>query len=707
MRNRIFVKGILLGICCSMGFVYANGFVRATADKAYVLENSYMSRTLVVQNGVLSTQQIVNKQAGTNLVPVSCQEFALRLSDGTDKEGTDKTLTAKDFVVTSVDKKFTASQKSYRFHLKNKANALTIDVCYELSDDNFYAYKYLEITSGKKVTLEKVDVEVIAFEDAFQNYKLKQITARKSGGWKPGLGQPVYTTKTATFWGMEFPGAFNTVEEGNEITCGYLRGKELLPKEGYTTYRSVVGVAEDKDFIDDVFFTYIDRIRRRPARLQVQYNSWFDYGNRVSKVTFAKSVRKVNEELVTRRGCHPLNAYVIDDGWQDKGKDVTWADTVWKINKKFTPYFSDSRKEVKKVGSTLGIWLSPASFFGARPMVERMGGYGFEALSYGMSMTGEKYMSRLEDRVLDLAKNGVSYFKFDGLFGHLNIRDFELQGRGTAAMPQLGLEGISTSDERLNDPKYDELKSYYLVTGTERLMKIFDGLHQVNPDIFIAITNAAYLSPWWLSYVDIVWLINAGDAAKGKDRSGELVYRDYIYHQIWQQENTKFPMNSIFNHEPKKVTANEDRKSFKDYLMMNLSRGTGFVELYLKTDSLSSTDWDVLAEGLKWSYDAFPTFKHVRMHGGNPRKSEVYGYTAWNGKRGYVSAHNPSAEVREYKITLDRKAGLTPDTKTVYQISSVLDNGLKMEKKQYRYGDVLVITLQPKEVLLFDFVGGL
>lgn len=437
--------------------------------------------------------------------------------------------------------------------------------------------------------------------------------------------------------------------------------------------------------------------------MQVQYNSWFDYGGRVSKETFAKSLRKVHDELVVRRGCRPLNAYVIDDGWQDKGKSVTWADTVWKINNKFAPYFKDSRKEVLKAGSTLGIWLSPASIFGARPMVDRMRGYGFEALSYGMSMTGEKYMGKLEDRVIDLARHGVSYFKFDGLFGHLNIRDFELQGRGTPAMPQLGLDGFSTSDERLNDPKYDELKSYYLVAGTERLMKIFDGLHKVNPDIFIAITNAAYLSPWWLSYVDVVWLINAGDAAKGKDRTGELVYRDHVYHQIWEQENTKFPMNSIFNHEPKKVTANEDRKSFKDYLFMNLSRGTGFVELYLKTDSLSATDWDVLAEGLKWTYQAFPTFKRVRMHGGNPKRNEVYGYTAWNDKQGYISIHNPSAEQREYKITLDRKTGLIPDSKKVYRVTSVLENKSEGVQKQYHYGDVLSLTLRPKEILLLDF----
>ncbi len=357
MVKRIFVAGVLLGICSSLGFVHAG-------EKVYVLENSYMSRTLVVKDGVLSTKQIVNKQAGANLVPVSCQEFALRISEGTDKEGTDKILTAKDFVVASVDKKFTSSVRSYRFHLKNKAHALAVDVCYELAEDNFYGHKYLEIISGKKVTLEKIDVESIAFEDAFQNYKLKLITARKSGGWKPGLGQPVYTTTTATFWGMEFPGAFNTVEEGSTITCGYLRGKDLLPQERYTTYRSVVGVADDKNFIDDTFFYYIDRVRRRPARLQVQYNSWFDYGNRVSKETFAKSLRKVHEELVTRRGCRPLNAYVIDDGWQDKSKNVTWADTVWKINNKFAPYFKDSRKEVLRAGSTLGIWLSPASIFG-------------------------------------------------------------------------------------------------------------------------------------------------------------------------------------------------------------------------------------------------------------------------------------------------------------------------------------------------------
>ncbi len=46
-----------------------------------------------------------------------------------------------------------------------------------------------------------------------------------------------------------------------------------------------------------------------------------------------------------------------------------------------------------------------------------------------MSMCGPKYVPVLENRILELIGQGVQYFKFDGWFGHLNIHDFELQGR--------------------------------------------------------------------------------------------------------------------------------------------------------------------------------------------------------------------------------------------------------------------------------------
>jgi len=57
--------------------------------------------------------------------------------------------------------------------------------------------------------------------------------------------------------------------------------------------------------VADAFFEYINRIRARPFRLQVQYNSWFDYGKNVTKEKFAESVAKVNQELVIARSNRP------------------------------------------------------------------------------------------------------------------------------------------------------------------------------------------------------------------------------------------------------------------------------------------------------------------------------------------------------------------------------------------------------------------
>lgn len=685
-------KGAILfqGICT---LLILFTFIGRTQAQIYTVENRYIARTLQVSDGVLSTKVLLNKEAGTKLLPINCDEFLLHL---TLLDHTEKVLSNKDFKVISVStytNPVYSQSKGYKFLLQDKKNNISLTVCYELAKEDTYCRKHIEINSGQDIILKKIDVEAISFKDAYQNYTLKQLTAKGPSQWKPGLGQPVYTTRTATFWGIEFPASRNEVNK-QKVTCGYLSGKSIKKGELYISYNSVVGVSDDPQFMDDAFYSYIDKIRKRPFRLQIQYNSWFDYSKRVAKENFIRSVVIVNDELVVKRHCQPLNAYIIDDGWEDVSKNADWSDKVWTINDKFQPDFSDCFRAVRQRNSKLGVWLSPGCLFGAQPIIPRMKDFGYKALSMGMSMTDKKYMQKLEERILELAKMGISYFKFDGIFGHLNIRDFDINDN---PFP-------SSNDVRLNEARFDVQKEQYLVDGTEQLMQIFNKLHEVNPEIFIAITNGAYLSPWWLQYVDIVWLINAGDAAKGDDRTGELVYRDRIYHQIWEEENTKFPMNAIFNHEPKKTTSNEEPEVFRDYLFMNLSRGTGFVELYIKTDSLSSIDWDILADGLKWVRQVYPAFKHVRMHGGVPQKGEVYGYTAWTDNRGYLSIHNPSDRPQIYHITLDRKLGLNPQKRGKYQVSSPVVNLPDNLAKEYKYGETISLALAPKEVILLDFI---
>lgn len=690
--------------------------VNSAADPA-VLENKFLKRDVAVVDGVLTTRSIENKLAKTMLVPTGGSEFRLRISDGTDKTGTDVELTAADFAVKSLRK----TDDGMVAELSNAEHGLDVEVLYTLAADEPFARKQLKITSAKPVTIERIDLEALAVADAHQPYTLNAMNAR--GKWSVGLGQPLYTTESATFWGVEFPAARNTVEEG-ALRCGYQWGRELKAGESHTTYKAVVGVGDDPAFISDAFMDYIDAIRVRPLRLQVQYNSWFDFSSGVSRERFAESVKTIHEELVEKRGCRPLNAYVIDDGWQKREQALP----LWEVNEKFDPDFSASGKLVGDKQSTLGLWLSPGCLFGAKKMVPHLREAGFEALEMGMSMCGPKYMSELEQRVMQLVGQGVQYFKFDGSFGHRYIRDFELNGRGCPAMPQLELDGLKANDPKLNNPKYNELKTYYMVAGTERLIEIFTKMAKKNPDIFIAITNGAYLSPWWLQHIDVVWMINAGDAAGGSGRTGELIYRDSVYYEIWKKENTQFPMSALFNHEPKKTKTGESADTFRDYLFMNLSRGTGFIELYVKTAVLSQSDWDVMAEGLKWSYDAFPAFRRVRMHGGNPRvpvkgefytvqkkqkgrmvekkmqvyTGEVYGYSAWSAGRGYISFHNPGDEAVEYSVTLDRAFGLLPGSGP-FKASSPLPGGFQGLEKTYKMGDTLTLTLKPKEIRLIDF----
>lgn len=665
----------------------------------FSISNEFLSRTIVIEEGNVHTSKIVNSLSGKEIIPHNNEEFKLRISKGTDVANSDVVLTSKDFKFKKV---LNDSPEQLAFLVENKDNQLEVTLVYELKKGNRFLNKYLVVKSEKPVTLERIDLELIAVDDIYQPYEMKQITAWGPAQWRPGLGQPLYTRESATFWGTEFPASYNYVEDKTGY-CGYLLGKQVLPGEEYTTYKSVFGVGDDARFIQDSFFEYIDQIRIRPLRLQVQYNSWFDFWNSVTQDKFEGSVKKVSQELNEKRGVAPLSAYVIDDGWQNA--HIDWSDKVWKVNEKFDADFKSSFETVTKAQSHLGLWLSPGCNFGARPAVPLMREKGMEALDEYMSLAGPQYMQLLEDRMLELTKQGVTYFKLDGLFGHLNRREFDFNGGayGVPTMPQLDTKGFKPADERLNDAKYDELKTYYLVAGTERLMEIFGKQHEVNPNVYIVISNGAYLSPWWLQYIDAVWMINAGDAAGGSNRTQELVYRDGVYYDTWVTEQTQFPINSVFNHEPKKTETGESAEQFSEYLWMNLSRGTGFVELYIKTEKLSDSDWDVLASGLKWVHKVFPYFKHAKMHGGNPKEGEVYGYTGWNENGGYISFHNPSeTDTQTYSFKLDRALGATTCSGKV-SISSPLNNAEELVGKSVIVGDQLDITLAPGEVKVLEF----
>ncbi len=670
-------------------FLLVSGSLFA-AERASV-GNDLITRDVSWTSGRLATQAIANRLGQTRAQVSGGDEFALtfRLQGA----AADIRLTAADF--TARDTFANPDGTSLDVHLSGRTAPLDLVVRYVAKPGEAWMRKQLLVTPRQALRIAKVEVEHLAIDDAHAPYRANQLTAQGREQWRPPLGQPVYTRNSGTWWGLEFPAARNEVTDG-ALACRYLTAVDLKPGETWSSHPAVVGVSDDPAFVKDAFLDYINATRARPLRLQTQYNSWFDYGRNVDADKFAASVRKVHEELVVDRGVSPLRAYVIDDGWQDTARD--WTKTgVWPANEKFGSNFENSRAEIARAKSALGLWLSPGCLFGAQRAIPKMREAGWRALDPWMSMTGTHYMDALEKRMVGLAADGVAYFKLDGVFGHLNTRNFDV-------------EGFKGSEPELNDARHDEAKERYLSLGSERLIRIFQRMDQANPDIYIVISNGAFLSSWWLQHVDAVWMINAGDAAKGADRTAELVYRDGAYFQLAAAtaDNTQFPLNSIFNHEPKKTTTGEEADVFRRYLLMNLSRGTGFVELYLKTFELSEGDWDVLADGMKWVHRAFPAFKRARMIGGNPKQGQVYGYSGWTGDTGYVSLHNPSNESREFTITFDRALGLPANAHTrnvSYVVSSPLAADAGVMPKTVTSGQTWTLTLPPRAIRVVEFRG--
>lgn len=673
-------------------------FAPFVAAERVTLENRFLAREWETDGG-LHTVAIRNKLAGKTSAPGASDEFRLRVSEDIDVEGSDRTLVAKDFRITGVSRSKSGDVETVVFKLAGTDFDGALHCT--LGTNDFYLRKRLVLTPKKALWLERADIDALALPGARQPYTISKITADAPAQWKPGLGQPLYGDTDATFWGVEFPASTNTVKDG-ALTCGYPQGRKLAAGTPYVSYPSVMGVADDAAFLQDAFFDYIDRIRIRPFRIQTQYNCWFDLGPGVNAERFAKSVATIDDELVKKRGVKPLDAYVVDDGWQDV--KASWSGGVWPVNAKFDKDFAATRAMLAGVKSHLGLWLSPGMVFGAAAKVPALKKEGYETLGHWASLAGPKYMDALEKRMAELVSQGVTFYKLDGVFGHLNRREFDLHGKayGLPELPYLGAGDFKPDDKRLNDPKYDALKTYYLVAGTERLMKNFDRLAAVNPDVYIVISNAAYLSPWWLQHCDASWMINAGDAAAGKGRTDELVYRDSILYALSVRERTQFPLNAIFNHEPKKTSAGEDPETFRRYLFMALSRGTGFLEFYLKPSALKAPDWNVLAEGMLWTETTGAAFKRSRLHGGDPAKREVYGYTGWLTDRGYASFHNPSDKPATYRFTLDRKSGLIPGSGP-FRLSSPLDGDADGLKPSYAYGESFELTLKPGEVRILNF----
>ena len=86
---------------------------------------------------------------------------------------------------------------------------------------------------------------------------------------------------------------------------------------------------------------------------------------------------------------------------------------------------------------------------------------------------------------------------------------------------------------------------------------------------------------------------------------------------------------------------------------------------------MTAAAWDALADAAKWSRANADVLADTHWVGGDPAKSEVYGWAAWKPRKGILSLRNPSDQLQTIALDLASVFELpdgAPDRYTLHDI---------------------------------------
>jgi len=467
------------------------------------------------------------------------------------------------------------------------------------------------------------------------------------------FGQPVALEvgEGGVFAGLEWPAADNALDtHGNQqrLRCGQEYG-EQIPFAGLWSETAVLAVTPNS-FVKDWFTRYFDDIRVAKLRPYTLYNSWYDLRSAeyprvkphqvMNEENSLRIARMVRENMVEKYGI-TMDAFVLDDGW-----DVYRSG--WELRtEQFPRGLRPLVDELKKSNTRLGIWYGPTggySMHNWRTDWWKANGYEVTDSNHG-SVVGPKYTQLFQQRTTDMAKDGVAYFKWDGI---------QFVDNNPANGGPIGL--------------------YSRRAAMKNVIGFCESVRKANPEMYLNVTSGTWLSPWWMKYADQIWMdggdFGAADVPSISTRDSSITYRDMVLYEDFHKKNLWFPVSNLMTHgilkghiDVENIGKGEPLTKFADEVVFYLSRGVTMYELYIAPDILNQGEWKVLSESLKWARANFDTLKRGEMVGGDPGKSEAYGHVHFAGNKGFLALRNPDINATTLRVKLDPALGLAADAK--------------------------------------------
>lgn len=601
-----------------------------------------------------------------------------------------------------------------------------IDMVTVMENDKHYMNSYLEITVDKP---EEAKIDYIDFDNfvipegtsgVWSIPEQSKISSMWIGKHELMLGQPIYAD--GLFFGSEFPAQDTDVNDQNAMQIRYYSGKSIakMASDGqnvtndgktYRTWNNVVGAAQGTptDVVQTDFFDYIEDIAT-PSDFRKQYNSWYDNMMNINDESIEKSFLGAEKGLA-KNGVEPLDSYVVDDGWNNYNNDVGGVNApgesgttknqtgFWEFNSKFPNELYTSTELTDKFQSSFGVWVGPQggyNFFGGfAKYLEAMGTAEMQSNSAlgNVICTGSRtYLKNFEDRFIDYqTRFNIDYWKWDGF----------------ASRP-------------CNNPEHNHMTGgdhdmYYTSDMWEAWTDVIEHARaaraQEGKGLWINATCYVNLSPWLLQWVNTIWVQDSGDTgeagASGERHQRKIYYRDNVYYNLYKKNQIQFPLKNIYNHDPIYGVSDGSKATtevFREYLLDNAMRGTAFWELYYSPSLFDEEKWEVTADVLDFAETNHNVLKNAKLfvqEGKNPSNG-VYGYSAWNNKKGFVSFVNPTSKKQTYELTLDNMVGVPTSMKGLKEYS-IYPYVAGTTGNTVAYGDTLKVTLEPNSSQIYQF----
>ena len=506
---------------------------------------------------------------------------------------------------------------------------------------------------------------------------------------QPPYSYPVFLK--GFFAGVEFPVASTRIETAR-VVIAHQPGVWLRTEAWYETRKAVFGTAPPGGEWD-AFARYVEGHRPSPKGRHVNYNHWWSTPVWATERDILGLMDTFHEKLWLAHAV-AFDTFCIDVGWPERK-------SVWEMDRtNFPEGFARIQPSATRMGTALGIWVSPSSVYPAATNVEWLGEHGYETarVTRGEVMMdfaclgGNSYQSKFKEQLLDMVRRyDLHSIKFDAY-----IPTCPATNHGHEPGP-LSADAIA-----------------------EGMIDIFRSLRQVQPEIWLRPTCFGLNpSPWWLFYTNSVIGAFGDDAPYGRvpspvHRESYTTARDYFNLQGAWWSPVPLAAEEVLG-----ICHQTDEPFLNDAVMV-VMRGHSYLPLYLNPQEKYMDDrrWSMLSSLLSWSREQYaslanpqPLLPSAWQENRAPRFSndavmprQPYGYAHGHNGRGLVVLRNPWIAPASYALPLDETCGVATGAAGLAVVS------LYPEARRYehgrKYGDVLDIRLAPYETLLLSIFPG-